>query len=128
MYSEPRPNERRKETISTILEGPDEQVREYLIQIYGGKCQICGKTFLERNGNPFFIANYIVPRKIALFVDTPANALYLCADHFAKWQHVAIEAKNILEQTDNFKTEPEGEDSKLILRIKLCGEECEIKF
>ena len=56
------------------------------------------------------------------------NALYLCADHFAEWQLEAIEAENILEQIDNFKTESEGEDSKPILRIKLCGEECEIKF
>jgi hypothetical protein len=125
---EPKPNERRKETMRTILEGPDEQVREYLFQFYDGKCQICGKTFPERNGNPFFIANYIVPKKLARFIDTPANALCLCADHFAKWQHGAVEAEGIIGQIENFKTESEGGNCKPVLKIILCGEECEIKF
>jgi len=128
LLNEPAPNERRKETIRTILEGPDEQVREYLLQLYGGKCQICGKTFPQRDGSPFFIANYIVPRKLARFVDNQANALCLCADHFARWQHGAIESKDIVDQIYNFKTESEGGYSQPILRIKLCGEECEIKF
>jgi hypothetical protein len=126
--SEPTPEERRKETMRTILEGPDEQVREYLSQFYNGKCQICGKTFPERDGKPFFIANYIVPKKLARFVDTPANALCLCADHFAKWQHGAVEAEDIIVQIENFKTESEGGKSEPILRIKLCDEECEIEF
>ncbi len=123
IHNEPKPEERRKETIRTILEGPDEQVREYLSQFYDGKCQICGKTFPERNGNPFFIANYIVPKKLARFIDTPANALCLCADHFAKWQHGAVEAEGIIGQIENFKTESEGGNCKPVLRIKLCGEE-----
>ena len=96
--------------------------------MYGGKCQICSETFPERDGKPFFIANYIVPRKLARSVDNSANALCLCADHFARWQHGAIEAGDILEQIKNFKTELEGGDGKPILRIKLCGDECEIKF
>jgi len=128
LNSEPSPDERRKATTRTILEGPDEQVREYLIQMYGGKCQICGKTFPERSGNPFFIAKYIVLKKLARFADTPANALCLCADHFAKWQHGAVEANNILDQIDALKTESEGGNSNPVLRIKLCGEECKIEF
>ena len=128
IYNEVRPEERRKKTIRTILEGPGEEVREYLSQFYGGKCQICGKTFPERDGKPFFIANYIVPRERAWFVDTPANALCLCADHFAKWQHGAIEADDIIEQIENFKTEKEGGNSEAVLRIKICGEECEIRY
>ena len=128
LQNEPSADERRKKTIRTIIEGPDEQVREYLSQMYGGKCQICGKTFPERAGNPFFVANYIVPRKVARYADTSANALCLCADHFAKWQHGAVEAENILEQIEAFKTESEGGDGKCILMIKLCGEECKIYF
>ena len=126
--SEPNPEERRRETTRTILEGPDEQVREYLSQLYSGKCQICGKTFPERDGKPFFIANYIVLRKFARFVDTPANALCLCADHFAKWQHGAVEAEGIIGQIENFKTESEGGNTVPAVRIKLCGEECKITF
>jgi hypothetical protein len=103
-------------------------VREYLSQFYDGNCQICNKTFPERNGKPFFIANYIVPKKKARFIDTPANALCLCADHFAKWQHGAVEAEGIIEQIENFKTEAEDGNSKPVLKIILCSEECEIKF
>jgi predicted restriction endonuclease len=128
LNNEPTPKERRKETIRTILEGPDEQVREYLSKLYGGRCQICGKTFSERDGKPFFIANYIVPGKLARFVNTEANALCLCAEHFAKWQHGAIEADNILEQIDAFRTESEGGNNEPIIKFKLCGEKTTIKF
>ncbi len=127
-HAEPKPEERRKETIRTILEGPDEQVRKYLSQLYAGKCQMCGKTFAERDGNPFFIANYIVPRKFARSADNPANALCLCADHFAKWQHGTVETENILKQIESFKTESEGGNSNPALMIKLCAEECKIQF
>jgi hypothetical protein len=126
--NEPTPNERRNETTRTILEGPNEQVREYLSQFYDGNCQICGKTFPERDGKPFFIANYIVSKKKARFIDTPANALCLCADHFAKWQHGAVETEDIIEQIENFKTESEGDNCRPVLKISLCSEECEIKF
>jgi len=128
LHDEPNPGQRRKDTMRTILEGPDEQVREHLVQWYEGKCQICNKTFPERNGQPFFVANYIVPRKRARFVDNPANALCLCADHFAKWQHGTVEVENILTQINSFRTETEGENALPIVRIKLCGEECEIKY
>jgi len=123
--TEPKFSQRRIKTKSTILEGPDEQVRVYLENIYGGKCQICGKTFPERNSDPFFIANYIVPREKARFCDTPANALCLCADHFAKWQHGAVEAE-LVDQIMASRTENESND--IIIEIKLCGEKCKIRF
>lgn len=130
LHDEPKQDERRKETTRTILEGSDEQVREYLFQWYGGKCQVCNKTFPERNGQPFFVANYIVPRKLARFVDNPANALCLCANHFAKWEHGAVEAENIQDQISAFKAEAEssGANTSPALRIKLCGKDCEIKY
>ena len=124
----PSPDDRRKETYRTILEGPDPQVREYLSQMYGGKCQICDDTFPERDGKPFFVASYIVERQKSEGVDTSANALCLCADHFAKFKHGAIEAEDIPTQIKNFQTEFEGGDCKPILDIKLCGDKCEIRF
>ena len=124
----PSTDDRRKETYRTILEGPDPQVREYLSQMYGGKCQICDDTFPERDGKPFFVASYIVERQKPEGVDTSANALCLCADHFAKFKHGAIEAENISDQIEKFQTESEGGDCKPILNIKLCGEKCEIRF
>ena len=125
---EPSADDRRRETYRTLLEGPDPQVRGYLSQMYGGKCQICDQTFPERDGKPFFVANYIVERQKSGAVDTAANALCLCADHFAKFKHGAIEADDVRTQIENFQTESEGGDCEPILDIKLCGEECEIRF
>lgn len=127
--NEPNPAERRKKTMRTILEGADPQVRSTLEQWYGGKCQICQKTFPERSsGRPFFIANYMIPRKEASSVDTHANAICLCAEHFAKWQHGAVTAYNIIEQVNNLKLGTDGGDGDLHIQIKLCGENCSIKF
>jgi hypothetical protein len=125
---EPHSDARRKETIRTILEGPDDQVREYLYQMYGGECQICGKTFSERDGKQFFVASYIVPRKHARVVGALANALCLCAEHFAKWQHGAIEAENIIGQIESYKTKSEGGINGPDLTVKLCGEICKIIY
>ena len=128
LHTEPKPEERRRKTIRTILEGPNEQVREYLSQFYDGKCQICDKTFPERDGKSFFIAKYIVERKHARSTDTYANALCLCADHFAQWQHGSVEAGDIIEQIQRFKTEREKGTGEPVLKIKLCGVDCLIKF
>ena len=125
---EPSAEDRRRETYRTLLEGPDPQVREYLLQMYGGKCQICDHTFPERDGKPFFVAGYIVERQKSGAVDAAANALCLCADHFAKFKHGVIEAADVPTQIENFKTESEGGDCEPILDIKLCGEKCEIRF
>ena len=125
---EPSADDRRRETYRTLLEGPDPQVREYLFQMYGGKCQICDHTFPERDGEPFFVASYIVERQKSGAVDTAANALCLCADHFAKFKHGAIEAEDVPTQIENFQTEFEGGDCEPMLDIKLCGEKCEIRF
>ncbi len=125
---EPNADARRKKTLRTILEGPDKQIREYLYQMYEGKCQICQKTFPEKNGKPFFVANYIVERKVARAVDASGNALCLCAEHFAKWQHGAIETEDIIKQIDSYKTKSEGGIDMPILKIKLCGEDCKIIY
>lgn len=126
---EPDPTERRRKTERTILEGPDEQVRKILEEWYGGKCQICGHTFPERNGHPFFVASYIIPRKLARQCDTYANALCLCAEHYAKWQHGAVEADDdIVDQIEGLKLRSEGGDGNLQVKIKLCGDECSITF
>jgi hypothetical protein len=125
---EPDSVERRKKTERTILEGPDEMVRATLGKWYGGKCQICNRTFPERSGRPFFVATYIVPRKLARQIDTYANAFCLCAEHFAKWQHGAVEIENIIEQINLLKLPSENGDGNLQIQIKLCGENCTISF
>lgn len=126
--NEPDPEERRRKTEQTILEGPDEQVRKTLEEWYGGKCQICFSKFYQRNGKPFFITCYIVQRKLARQVDNYANALCLCAEHFARWQHGPIVAKDIIDQILSLKCKNEGGDMPLRVKFKLCGEDCTITF
>lgn len=126
--NEPDAEKRRRKTERTILEGPDEQVRKTLEEWYGGKCQICGHTFLERDGKSFFIANYMVSRKFARKLDTYANALCLCAEHFARWQHGSVEASDITDKILSLKCYNEGGKSPLCIKFKLCDEECSLNF
>lgn len=50
------PQVRSKENVPTSL-------RKILIELYKGKCQITGFTFLMRNGNPYFEIHHIDPYK-----------------------------------------------------------------
>jgi hypothetical protein len=126
---EPDPADRRRRTERNLLEPRDEIVRTYFEEWYNGKCQICGKTFPERSdGRPYFVAGYIVPRKLARECDKQANALCLCADHFVKWQLGAVEADDFVAQVERLKLKSKGGEGNLPVRIKLCGEECSITF
>ena len=125
---EPAPNKRSTETIRTILEPADPETRAYLLDLYSGKCQICGKTFPQRNGSPFFVAGHIVERKNARFLDNQANALSLCPHHFAQWRHGAVEAEDIIGQIQSKKTKVEGGGDDLSLKIVLCGNKCDISY
>lgn len=125
---EPNSNQRRRETISNILEPADPATREYLLNLYSGKCQICKETFPQRNGTPFFVASHIVDRKHARLLDNPANALCLCPLHFAQWRHGAVKAADVLEQIRSKKTKAEGGEKNIALQIELCGKKCEISY
>ena len=126
---EPDSEERRKETLRTILEDDDPQVRKPLKEWYGGRCQICGKTFRKRNGQHFFIAKYMIPRELAQQVDTHANALCLCAEHFAKWQHGSLEvAEDIIDQINSMELGKETDSKNLKIHIKLCCEDLSVNF
>lgn len=126
--NEPASNERRRETERTILESADPATRAYLLNMYYGECQICGTTFPQRDGNPFFVVGHIIERRHARLVDDPANALCLCPLHFAQWRHGVVEAKNIQEQILSKKTEAEGGIDEIALTINLCGKECQINY
>jgi hypothetical protein len=128
IYQEPNPEERRIKTERSILEGPDPKTREFLSMQYYGKCQICGKTFKKKDGKNFFVATYIVPRVKARFLDNPANALCLCADHFAKWRHGEKKAEKIIDKIINFKTVKEGGQEEPSFKIQLCDIDETITF
>ncbi|MDA3897053.1 MAG: hypothetical protein PF482_13010 [Desulfobacteraceae bacterium] len=125
---EPNPEERRKNTERKMLERPDEQVRESLEKWYGGRCQICNNRFFDRDGRPFFIAKYIVERKHARQVDNCANALCLCAEHFAQWLHGPLEAPDFKNKIKSMKLKHEGGDGNYQIPIKLCGKNLNISY
>ena len=119
--SEPDSKDRRIKTKRTILEKPNPQTRKIFTEWYNGQCQICGHTFKESSGEPFFIAKHIVQRHYSRTADDYANALCLCAEHFAQFQHGTIESDDVLEQVQN-------KNNGCMINIKLCGEKCQITF
>lgn len=127
--SEPLPKDRRRITERSLLEGPNERVRISLREWYGGKCQICGETWLERNGEPYFAAAYLVERRHARWLDDPANAICLCAKHFAQWRHAAIEMPlSIPDQIRSLKLRREGGNGDLTIAFVLLGADVSITY
>ena len=125
---EPEPEQRFSRVPRRIWEGKNRQVRTFLHQQYGGKCQVCSDVFPKRDGEPYFEGLYLVSATRARWVDRPGNVLCLCATCSAKFQHGAVEASNILEQVDGFRARNESGGKDPVLRLRLCGESSEIRF
>jgi hypothetical protein len=108
----------RRKFIQRMLESPNPVVRRRLMNWYGGKCQFCNceNEFTQSNGEPFFVAHFLVPRVLAGHADNPGNAICLCADHFAKLLHGRRKATNILSQVRDLSYNG-NQDIKLVL----CG-------
>jgi hypothetical protein len=122
--NEPPPEERRRVTERSILEGPNESVRQDLLEWYHGKCQICGKTWPERNGRPYFTAAYLVERNKKGWVDNPGNAICLCAEHFAQWRHAAkATTDDVVRQVRRLRLIAEGGDGDLRIRFTMLKKE-----
>ncbi len=96
-----------------ILDGPDSQVREMLYRWYAGKCQICGSTFYQSNGKPFFVSHYLASRKVSDTADTVGNAICLCANHFAQMLHGRVKSPDVLEQLSSIDPSCESFDLNL---------------
>lgn len=125
---EPSAESRRRKTERTILEPLDPKVRQQLFEWYSGKCQICNKTWPERSGAPFFIAGHLVERKHASWLNDTANAICLCAEHFAKWRHASIESPDIIKQIKNIFLQAEGGDGSLSIDVIMCGKKYFITY
>jgi hypothetical protein len=124
---EPLSQERSSRVSRRIWEAKDSAVRQFLVEQYGGHCQICSQTFTMRNNAPYFEALYLVSRTEGRWLDRPGNAICLCATCCAKFQHGTVEAPDILDQITTWRTRQEdGDDASLTLR--LCGEYVELWF
>lgn len=110
-------------------ERKNNHVRTFLREQYeGGKCQICGYTFVKKNGESYFEGLYLVSRTKASWIDRPGNVLCLCANCCAKFEHGHVEIDNILGQINEFKCTNEGGDGNAIINLKLCDEDVKLKF
>ncbi|MDD3563719.1 MAG: hypothetical protein PHR32_08610, partial [Candidatus Cloacimonetes bacterium] len=116
--------ERYREVRRRILDGPDPLVRESLYRWYSGKCQICGTTFYQKNGRPFFISHFLVPRKVSDSADMIGNSVCLCANHFAQMVYGRRKSPNVLIQLESI--DPTSDSFELSLTIN--GEELYIKY
>ena len=100
----------------------DTATKEFLKEQYNGKCQICGFTFPRRNGEPHFVAVYILGYEE---IDDPANSICLCPNHFAMFSYGATEAPDgIVGQINSFKR---GSPNHVV-KFQLIGREVELRF
>ncbi len=99
----------------------DPDTKHFLKEEYDGKCQICGFTFAKRNGEPHFVASYILDYDI---IDNPSNVLCFCPNHFAIFEYGAVESPvDIIEQIRSYKG---GQDH--VVKFLLLGEEVSMCF
>jgi len=126
--NEPSPEERFNKIPKKVWEGKNYDARIFIQEQYNGKCQICGQTFIKRNGQPYFEGLYLVSRTNARWIDRAGNILCLCANHSAQLQHGSVEAGDIIEKIKSFIIENDEERNPPMLRIKLCGKECKITY
>jgi hypothetical protein len=125
--AEPLRQERFQRVPRRIWEAKDDSVRQFLLEQYGGHCQICDQTFLKRDNTPYFEGLYLVARTQARWLDRPGNVISLCATCCAKFQYGTVYVPDIFEQIITWRTRHEGGcDARLTLR--LCGERVGLRF
>ncbi len=121
-------NQRFRRVPSVVWDKKDNRVRSFLLEEYHGQCQICGSTFLKRNGSPYFEGLYLVSRVDAQWVDRPGNVLCLCATCCAKFQHGMVITEDVVNQILQCKMKKEGGSGHPGIIIELCNEQVEIRF
>lgn len=70
-------------------EGVPASLRTLLKIVYGGRCQICGFTFLKCDGEPYFEVHHVDPGA----GHQPQNLLVLCPNCHAQMEHADISIK-----------------------------------
>jgi len=125
--TEPLASDRTREATRRVWEGKDDSVRQFLLEQYSGRCQICRDGFRRRDGTPYFEGVYLVSHTKGRWISRPGNVLCLCATCCAKFQHGSVAAPDVTEQIRSWRTAREG-GSHPVLAIELCGESVEIRF
>jgi 5-methylcytosine-specific restriction endonuclease McrA len=102
-------------------EGRDSTVRAQLREWYGGHCQVCGSTFADRQGRPYFEGLHLVSTTHAAWVDRVGNVMALCPTCCAKFLHGAVGAEDFLEQVERWCPGPQGA-AGASFHLRLCGQ------
>jgi hypothetical protein len=124
---EPLQYERFRQVPRRVWEAKDSSVRQFLLEQYSGRCQICSQTFIKRDNAPYFEGVYLVSRTHARWIDRPGNVICLCATCCAKFQYGTVVADDILPQIVTWRTQREG-GSGPRLTLQLCGEDVALEF
>ena len=116
-------------TLRKTWTSKNDQVRVNLAEWYGGRCQICEKTFTQSNSEPYFEGLHLVSHTTAEWIDRVGNVLCLCPWHSAMFQFGTKEVEeDIPTQVMRLKAQAEGGDGRPVLRMKLCEDLVEIKY
>lgn len=71
----------------TIRESVPPSLRNILMSIYNGRCQVSGFTFLKRNGTPYFEIHHILP----LQGNHVKNLLVVCPNVHAQFTYAKLQ-------------------------------------
>ncbi len=126
--AEPRRQERFDRVPRRVWEARDGAVRQFLIEQYEGRCQICAGVFARRDGAPYFEGLYLVSRTRARWIDRPGNIICLCATCCAKFQHGPVDAPDVIEQINAWRAVREGGNGSAFLILSLCHEVVRLAF
>ena len=104
------------------------EVRQYLFERYAGGCQICGRTFTQANGLPYFEAVRLVSRTRAKFTDRAGLALSLCATCSAMLRYGPVDLLDFLDRAREFLVRAEGGTGTPQFHVRLCDEDAIIHY
>jgi len=117
---EPPPKDRFRFLPRKVWDGKNTSIRQFLLEQYAGRCQICAATFPKRDGDPYFEVVYLVSHTNAAWIDRPGDVLCLCPTCTAKFLHGEVQATDVLDQVRSWRARTEGGD-RAVLQMTLCG-------
>jgi hypothetical protein len=117
-------NERHRKLERIVWDSINPEVRTFLKEEYGGRCQICNFTFQKRDGESYFECVQLVSRTITGWIDRPGNYLCLCANCCSKFQHGEVIAKDLIQSI----RESSLTGNELQFDFKLCGKDESLSY
>jgi hypothetical protein len=125
--AEPAPHDRYDFLPRKVWDDKNPDVRQFLLEQYAGRCQICTATFPKRDGNPYFEILYLVSHTSAAWIDRPGDVLCLCPTCISKFLHGEVRADDVLDQIRSWRTRAEG-GAAPVLHLTLCEEPTVINY